>query len=396
MTGMPATLELTGRRVLVVGGGDGARRLAAWLGCHGARLRVVAADVRPALREAAMAGGWALCERAFAQGDLDGCHLAVAASDCVDLNHRVAAEADRRGVLVHAVGARERSSLHLDIDDDEPAALQWRKEPGAGRAYLVGAGPGDPKLLTLRAREVLGRADAVLYDRLAAPEVMDLVPARAQRVYVGKAASHHTVPQSRINAMLVDLVSQGLEVVRLKGGDPFVFGRGGEELEALQAAGVSFEVVPGVTAALGCAAYAGMPLTHRDHARLCTFVTGHLRDGSLDLPWEALVQPSQTVVIYMGLHGLPRLCEELMRRGLAPGHPAAVVQRATLTGQRVVTGCLGDLVARVREAGLQPPSLVVLGEVVRLHDRLDWFTDSFDGAVPEGEAAPAIEALHGG
>ncbi|WP_440997797.1 uroporphyrinogen-III C-methyltransferase [Arhodomonas sp. SL1] len=386
MTDMAATLNLSGRRVLLVGGGEAAARYGAWLDDHGARLRVVAEVARPVLREAAAGRDWPVFERAFAESDLAGCHLAVAASDSTDLNRRVAEAADRTGVLVQALGWREGSSLALPMDPDTPPP-RLAGHRGVGRAYLVGAGPGDPKLLTLRAREVLENADAVLYDRLVAPALMELVPASARRIYVGKAASRHALPQGRINELLVELAGEGLDVVRLKGGDPFVFGRGGEEIHQLKTAGVPFEVVPGITAALGCSAYAGIPLTHRDHAQVVTFVTGHLRDGSLDLPWEALVQPSQTVVVYMGIGGLDRLCAELRRRGLPGSHPAAVIQRGTLDDQAVISGTLADLPERARREGVRPPSLVIIGEVVRLREQLDWFSRELEAMPMAGYAA---------
>ncbi len=242
-----------------------------------------------------------------------------------------------------------------------------------GRVYLVGTGPGDRDLLTVKALRLIGQADVVLYDNLVSAEIMALVPDACERVYVGKERSRHTLRQEAINERLVAEARRGRRVVRLKAGDPFVFGRGGEEIETLSAEGVAFEVVPGITAALGVAAYAGIPLTHRDHAQACLFVTGNLKDGSIDLDWPALIRPRQTVVIYMGFANLPALCERLVAHGLDPATPAAIVQRGTTPGQVVVTGTVADLPARATEAGLRPPTLIVVGEVVRLRDRLAWF-----------------------
>ncbi len=255
-----------------------------------------------------------------------------------------------------------------------------------GRVYLVGAGPGDPELLTLRAARLLAQADVVVYDHLVGAGVLDLVADHAERIYVGKERSKHSMAQDEINALLVRQASLGRQVVRLKGGDPFVFGRGGEELQALAAEGIPFEVVPGITAACGVASYAGIPLTHRDYAQSCLFVTGHLKDGSCDLDWEALARPRQTVVIYMGLGGLAGICAQLVAHGMAASMPAAVVQQGTTLDQRVVCGSLADLSARVAKAGLRSPCLIIVGEVVRLHDHLAWFgtqaaADSSDRAV---------------
>jgi uroporphyrin-III C-methyltransferase len=252
-------------------------------------------------------------------------------------------------------------------------ALLAGVELPTGRVALVGAGPGDPELLTLRAARLLAEADVVVYDNLVGDGVMAMVPARVERIYVGKARANHSLPQPAINQLLVDLARQGREVVRLKGGDPFVFGRGGEELQALAAAGVPFEVVPGITAACGVASTAGIPLTHRDHAQTCMFVTGHLKDGSCNLDWPALARPRQTVVIYMGLGGLAEICAQLIAHGLPADHPAGVVEQGTLPGQRVVAATLADLPQRVAEAGLKSPCLTIVGEVVGLHHTLAWF-----------------------
>ncbi|WP_119289898.1 uroporphyrinogen-III C-methyltransferase [Azohydromonas sediminis] len=254
--------------------------------------------------------------------------------------------------------------------------------PARGRVALVGAGPGDPELLTLRAVRLLRDADAVVYDALVAPEVLDFVAPHAERLYAGKRSSQHSMPQREINALLVRLAREGKRVVRLKGGDPFIFGRGGEEIETLAAEGIEFEVVPGVTAACGVSSYAGIPLTHRDHAQSCLFVTGHLKDGSAELDWPALVRERQTVVIYMGLSALPSICAQLLAHGQRADMPAAVVQQGTLPEQRVVTGTLADLPQKVAAAGLRSPCLTIVGEVVRLHGRLAWFD-------PVGATLPA-------
>jgi uroporphyrin-III C-methyltransferase/precorrin-2 dehydrogenase/sirohydrochlorin ferrochelatase len=238
-----------------------------------------------------------------------------------------------------------------------------------GSVALVGAGPGDPELLTVKAVRLIERADAIVHDRLVAPSILALAP-RAFRVYVGKSRSCHALPQEAINALLVQLARQGKRVVRLKGGDPFVFGRGGEECEALAEHGVPFEVVPGISAANGIAACTGIPLTHRDHAQSCVFVTGHLKNGTMDLDWPALARSRQTLVVYMGLLGLPLLCRELVRHGMAATTPAAVIQQGTTPQQRVVTGTLGTLPGDAAAAALESPTLIIIGTVVALRDKL--------------------------
>jgi len=242
-----------------------------------------------------------------------------------------------------------------------------------GEVYLVGAGPGDPELLTLRALKLMERAEVVLYDNLVSDAVLNLIPSGVERIYVGKRRANHTLRQEEINQLLVREARAGKRVVRLKGGDPFMFGRGGEEIDTLAANGIPFEVVPGITAALGVAAYAGIPLTHRDHAQACLFVTGHMKDGSMDLDWGALARPRQTVVVYMGLLCLPVLCAKLIEHGQSPGLPAAVVQHGTAPTQRVVTGTLASLPELARRAELHGPTLIIIGEVVRLRERLNWF-----------------------
>ena len=243
----------------------------------------------------------------------------------------------------------------------------------SGTVYLVGSGPGDIDLLTLRAARLIGEADALVYDHLIADGVLDLARSDAQKNYVGKETSNHTVPQEELNLLLVRLAGEGKKVVRLKGGDPFIFGRGGEEIETLFEFGIPFEVVPGVTAAAGCAAYAGIPLTHRDHAQTVTFATGHLKDGTVNLDWAALARPNQTIVFYMGIGGIAEICRQMMAYGLPGTHPAAVVQNGTTNRQRVVTSDLATLADEVRAAGVTSPALIIVGAVVTLQKKLAWF-----------------------
>jgi uroporphyrin-III C-methyltransferase / precorrin-2 dehydrogenase / sirohydrochlorin ferrochelatase len=243
----------------------------------------------------------------------------------------------------------------------------------AGEVALVGAGPGDPGLLTLRALRALQNADVIVYDRLVSPEVLDLARRDAERIYVGKAAGNHHVSQEDTNALLVRLAKEGKRVCRLKGGDPFIFGRGGEELEALAAEHIRFEVVPGVTAAAGCAAYAGIPLTHRDHAQALTFVTGHCKGESDNVDWAALARPGHTVVFYMGLNQLENIVARLREHGVPETRAAALIEHGTRPSQRVVTATIADLVQKAAEAQVESPALLIVGEVTRLHDALHWF-----------------------
>ena len=250
-----------------------------------------------------------------------------------------------------------------------------------GKVWLAGAGPGDPELLTVKALKLIQSVDVIIHDRLVSQPIMDLIPASTRRIYVGKERADHAVPQEDINALLVTEARAGHKVLRLKGGDPFIFGRGGEELEELVEAGISFEVVPGITAASGCAAYAGIPLTHRDYAQSVRFITGHLKNDGVNLHWPEMMDPQQTLVFYMGLFNLSDICERLMSHGLAGETPAALVENATLSNQRIVEGTLGTLAAMAQAHGIFGPSTVIVGEVVAYRQKVKG--SSSDVAAPQ-------------
>ena len=276
------------------------------------------------------------------------------------------------GTLAEQVlaGREQQAEVQLRERLDDSDALH------TGEVYLIGAGPGDPDLLTFKAVRLLQSADVVLYDRLVSPLVVDMARRDAERIYVGKKRADHALPQTDINQLLLELAQQGKRVVRLKGGDPFVFGRGGEEIELLAEHGIPFQVVPGITAASGAACYAGIPLTHRDYAQSVRFVAGYLKGDKVDHDWSTFQSTTETLVFYMGLMGLPIICEQLQAHGRSPDTPVALVERGTLLEQRVLRGTLDSMVAIVESAKPRAPTLIIVGDVVRLHENLAWFGES--------------------
>ena len=257
--------------------------------------------------------------------------------------------------------------LNIEIDNFD------EQKKGEGEVYLVGAGPGDPDLLTFRALRLMQQADVALYDRLVHPSIIDLIRRDAEKIYVGKQRDNHTVRQEEINELLVKYAKEGKRVLRLKGGDPFIFGRGGEEIDSLVDNNISFQVVPGITSASGCSAYSGIPLTHRDHAQSCIFVTGHLKKGKLDLNWEKLIQPNQTIVFYMGLVSINIICSQLIRFGLDPKTPCALVEQGTTRNQKVYTSTVDEMNNLVEKEKPSAPTIFIIGHVVTLREKLNWY-----------------------
>lgn len=460
----PIFLDLKQRPCAVIGGGEVASRKVSLLVNAGAQVTVYAPSLSESIRHWVTEGKVRHMAQEFRAEMLQGCALAIAATDDRSVNRLVSEAAKARGIPVNVVDQPDLCTFIMpSIVDRSPviiavstggaspvlarlirarleslipagygrlaklvakfrdkvkqrftnppyrrqfweAVLQGRiaelvysgqdaaaekalaqrietadgNRPPIGEVYLVGGGPGDPDLLTFRALQLMQQADVVVYDRLVSPAVLGLIRRDAERIYAGKERDNHVLPQEDINHLLVRLAKEGKRVVRLKGGDPFIFGRGGEEIDTLAAEGIPFQVVPGITAAAGCAAYAGIPLTHRDYAQSVVFVTGHLKDGTVNLNWEALAQPNQTVVFYMGLHGIEAICRELIRHGMSSSTAAALVQQGTTRQQRLLIGNLETLPSIVAKAEVKAPTLIIVGDVVQLHERLAWFEPTAD------------------
>lgn len=291
----------------------------------------------------------------------------------ISSNRRIFWENILQGRVAELVFSGNVDAAELELQN---AIQQTDLTTKNGEVYLIGAGTGAADLLTFRALRLMQQADVIVYDRLVSADILELARRDSEKIYVGKKRSHHSVPQHEINELLVKLAKEGKRVARLKGGDPFIFGRGGEEIETLFDQNVAFQVVPGITAATGCASYAGIPLTHRDHAQSCVFVTGHLKDDSVNLDWTQLTIPNQTVVIYMGLIGLEKICESLIKHGSAADLPIALIEKGTTHQQRVITGTLSTLPDMVKHETIKPPTLIIIGTVVTLREKLNWFANN--------------------
>lgn len=457
MDRFPVFLDLHGRSCLVVGGGKVAERKVDSLLRAGAHVTLVAPQITAEMGNTLSGQNVTHHAREFADSDVEGKFLIIAATNHAKVNAHVAALANARHIPVNVVDDQALCSFIVpSVVDRSPVIVavstggaspvlarqlrmrletmissqcgelagiteeyrdivkqrlpenqrkafweQALKGPFAelvyaghvqdarrllddmllsypngqtmGEVYLVGAGPGDPDLLTFKALRLMQQADVMVYDRLVSKSILDMANQNAERIYVGKEKANHAVPQDKINDLLVELAKQGNRVLRLKGGDPFIFGRGGEEIETLAENGVPFQVVPGITAASGCSSYAGIPLTHRDYAQSCTFATGHLKDGTIDLNWTQLAQPNQTVVFYMGLTGIEVISQKMQEYGRSGDTPAALVEQGTTRNQRVHIGTVATLPQLVKDSGVRAPTLTIIGEVVQLHDKLHWY-----------------------
>lgn len=292
-------------------------------------------------------------------------------------------------VLQGQIAEKVFAGRHEEAEAMLQDKLEQSTSAATGEVYLVGGGPGDPELLTFKALRLMQQADIVLYDALVSEKVLDLCRRDADRVYVGKQRDNHAVPQEGINELLVKYALEGKRVLRLKGGDPFIFGRGGEELQKLKEHNIPFQVVPGITAASACSTYAGIPLTHRNYAQSVRFVTGQLKNRTSDLNFEELIHPNQTIVFYMGLHSIDHLSSQLIAHGKPTDTPVAIVSRGTSPQQRVLTGTLATITALQEQAQLEAPALIIVGEVVNLHEDLAWFgeevlTQHKANLLPEG------------
>lgn len=360
MERLQVSLDVRDQHCLVVGGGSLAAQRVASAVHAGARVTVLAPALDEAMQPYVASGRIEWHQRAFVPGDAAGFQLVFAASQCARTDSQVAAATAAHGGLCSTE----------DPDPPEGHAADMPRPGLASPVHLVGAGPGDPGLLTVDGLRALQQADVILHDRLVSSEMLDLAPESAERVFVGKQRSHHHYSQDELNTLMVDLARSGKRVVRLKGGDPYMFGRGGEEAGALAEAGVDYCVIPGVTAGSGCATYAGIPLTHRDHAHACQFITAHDKDGECDHDWAALVRPRQTLVVYMGLHALRGLCPKLIEHGMDPGTPAALIEHGTTPEQRVLVGTVSTLPEIAAAQGPSSPAVVIVGEVVRLGETL--------------------------
>lgn len=352
---LSTSLLLKDRHCIVVGNNAESVRLANWLIQHQARVTLYGESPKPIAGITYAAGP-------VTKADLDDCYLVIACSDEQATNEKLLQWCEQKSCFCYSIDHPQQSSWQIN-----------QARPKQSNVALVGAGPGDPELLTLRALRLIRQAEVIVYDRLVSKPILACCNPIAEFIYAGKAKADHTLEQETINHLLVRLAQRPANVVRLKGGDPFIFGRGGEEIETLADHQVPFEVVPGITAASGCAAFAGIPLTHRDYAQSCVFVTGHLRNGEVNLNWQDLAVPHQTVVVYMSLTGLDKICSSLIQHGRAPETPAALIQQGTHPQQKVYVSTIKDLPVLIATKPVTAPTLLIIGEVVKLRDKLDWF-----------------------
>lgn len=388
MKSLSVSITVKDRKCLVVGTHPQAIKLVHELVAQQANVVVVSSQ------PVSVPSNITVLDREFSEADLDDCWLVIAGTGSATENNSIKHLCDARRLFCNVTDDEENSSWAVTNQsaDHSGAAIESlvagltdtelvNSESKTGKVSLVGAGPGDPELLTMRALSRIRTADAVVYDRLVSKPILAMCNPDAEFVYAGKAKANHTLPQNSINSLLVELARKHKRVVRLKGGDPFIFGRGGEEIETLADQHIAFEVVPGITAAAGCAAFSGIPLTHRDHAQSCIFVTGHLQDGKINLNWQELTDPQQTIVVYMGLTGLDAICKSLIQHGRSEQTPAALIEQGTKPEQRVLASTLGGLPDLVANSEVAAPTLLIIGGVVSLRDKLRWFEANTGSAV---------------
>jgi len=354
---LPLFFDLSNRDCLVVGSGKTATRYANELLNAGACVTRMATASIPDVQSECK-----VLTREFNSEDSRLFWVVVAANEDANKNKEITSECHLNNTFCVNISEPAQSSCHFPVHNDQFPPT--RSNSTKGVVSLVGAGPGDPELLTLRALRLIQSADVIVYDRLVNPTILDLRRADTKLLYAGKEKSEHSMPQQSINELLVSLADEYQNVVRLKGGDPFIFGRGGEELETLAHSQVTFQVVPGITAASGCASFAGIPLTHRDHAQSCVFLTGHLKNGEINLNWQGLTDTTQTIVIYMGLTGLRKICEKLIENGRSPMTPAALIERGTTLSQRIHTGSISTLADIVEGRAVRAPTLLIIGQSI--------------------------------
>ena len=384
MDHLPIFINVRQNPCLVIGGGDIAFRKINLLIKAQAKVDCLSPLFCEGITNLSQNGDVNLIQKRFESDDIKDYAIIIASTDDSSVNALISKSAKKARIPVNVVDSPELSSFIMpSIVDRSPVIIAvssagkapvLSSEIELGEVYLVGAGPGDPDLLTFKALRLIQQADVVLYDRLVSKGVMELVRRDSELIYVGKkGGSQESTRQIDINDQLVELAKSGKRVCRLKGGDPFIFGRGGEEIESLSEHGIPFQVVPGITAASGCSSYAGIPLTHRDYSQSCRFVTAHLKNGTTNLPWDEFVIDQQTIVFYMALSGANYICQKLMEHGMDKDMPIAIIEKGTMPEQKVYISSLTKLPDLLATEDIHAPTLMIVGEVVKLNEKLNWY-----------------------